>query len=129
MDFILALYRVEHELEADGQLGTEEHLARRRAHSGPVLKSFRRWLTKLQPNHAPKTPLGRAIRYTLKQWTPLSRFLDDVRVPLDNNRSEARVRRVARGRNYSERVIMRSRAVVELPAPMSCTREPLAVAA
>jgi transposase len=98
MDFILALYRVEHELEADRLLGTEEHLARRKKRSGPVLKSFKKWLNARQPKHAPKTPLGRAIRYTLKQWTPLRRFLDDVRVPLDNNASEAALRRVALGR-------------------------------
>lgn len=98
LDFILALYRVEHELEAASLLGTEEHLARRKSRSRSVLKSFKKWLAKLQPNHAPKTPLGRAVRYTLKQWKPLNRFLDDVRVPLDNNRSEAALRRVALGR-------------------------------
>ncbi len=98
LDFILALYRVEHELEAASLLGTDEHLARRKSRSAAVLKSFKRWLTKLQPNHAPKTPLGRAVRYTLKQWKPLNRFLEDVNVPLDNNRSEAALRRVALGR-------------------------------
>lgn len=98
LDFILALYRVEHELEAEGLLGTDEHLARRKTRSKPVLKSFKKWLDEHQPNHAPKTPFGRAVRYTLKQWKALGRFLEDVRVPLDNNASEAALRRVALGR-------------------------------
>ena len=98
LDFILGLYRVEHELETEGLLGTEEHLARRKKRSASVLKSFKKWLDGQQPLHAPKTPLGRAIRYTLKQWKPLGRFLEDVRVPLDNNASEAALRRVALGR-------------------------------
>lgn len=63
-----------------------------------MLKSFKKWLDRHQPKQAPKTPLGRAIRYTLKQWKALGRFLEDVRVPLDNNASEAALRRVALGR-------------------------------
>jgi transposase len=41
------------------------------------------------------------IRYALNQWRELGRFLDDARVPLDNNASERSLRRVALGRkNY-----------------------------
>src|SRR5690606_19859993 len=43
----------------------------------------------------------RGIRYTLAQWDELGVFLDDARVPLDNNASERALRRVALGRrNY-----------------------------
>ena len=38
------------------------------------------------------------IRYALNQWSELGRFLDDARVPLDNNASERSLRRVALGR-------------------------------
>jgi hypothetical protein len=34
----------------------------------------------------------------LKLWVELGRFLDDVRIPLDNNASERALRRVALGR-------------------------------
>ncbi len=46
----------------------------------------------------PKSPLGAAIRYTLGQWNELGVFLDDARVPLDNNASERSLRRIALGR-------------------------------
>ena len=46
-------------------------------------------------------PISTAIRYALNQWRELGRFLDDARVPLDNNASERSLRRVALGRkNY-----------------------------
>jgi transposase len=42
---------------------------------------------------------GNSIR--AEQWPELGRFLDDARVPLDNNASERSLRRVALGRkNY-----------------------------
>jgi transposase len=39
-----------------------------------------------------------AIRYGLKMWVELGRFVEDVRVPLDNNASERALRCVALGR-------------------------------
>src|SRR5512140_3761508 len=57
--------------------------------------------TATEPRHPPKSPISTAIRYALNQWRELGRFLDDARVPLDNNASERSLRRVALGRkNY-----------------------------
>lgn len=36
---------------------------------------------------SPKVPLGEAITYCLNQWTPLTAFLRDGRLELDNNRA------------------------------------------
>jgi transposase len=44
--------------------------------------------------HPPKSPIATAIRYALNRWTELGRFLEDARVPLDNNASERSLRRV-----------------------------------
>src|SRR5512147_158532 len=45
--------------------------------------------------------ISAAIRYAMNQWRELGRFLDDARVPLDNNASERSLRRVSLGRkNY-----------------------------
>ena len=48
--------------------------------------------------HPPKSPLGQAISYTLNQWPTLLRFLNDVRIPPDNNHAESALRVVALGR-------------------------------
>lgn len=42
--------------------------------------------------------MGRAARYILKNWRELGLFLRNPRIPPDNNRSEAALRRVALGR-------------------------------
>jgi transposase len=98
LDFILGLYRVEHDALAEGILGSAEHLERRKARAGPVREAFKAWLEAQRPLHPPKSPLGQAITYTINQWPHLGHFLNDVRIPLDNNESEAALRRVAMGR-------------------------------
>ncbi|HEY0209409.1 IS66 family transposase, partial [Acerihabitans sp.] len=42
--------------------------------------------------------LRKALDYTLKRWQALLRYLDDGRVPIDNNRCENAIRPVAVGR-------------------------------
>ena len=42
--------------------------------------------------------MGKAIDYTLRQWGPLTAFLQDGRLKLDNNRCERAIRQVAVGR-------------------------------
>jgi transposase len=70
----------------------------RRQRAGPARDRLREWLETQKPLHPPKSPIFSAIRYGLNHWTELGRFLDDSRIPLDNNASEAALRRVALGR-------------------------------
>lgn len=98
---ILDLYRVEYEAAERGLLGTPEHLALRREKSAPVLATIATWLAEQLPLHPPRGPLGTALRYAQGQWTALTRFLEDARLPLDNNASERALRGMALGRkNY-----------------------------
>ena len=51
--------------------------------------------------HPPKSMMGKAITYAINNWAELSRFVDDERLPLDNNASERALRIIALGRkNY-----------------------------
>ena len=98
---ILAVYRVEHEARARGVVRTTEHLALRQSAGRAAMDRFRSFLDEEQPRHAPKSPIGAAISYALNQWDTLTPFLDDVKIPLDNNASERALRVVALGRkNY-----------------------------
>ena len=54
------------------------------------------WL--LLQHALPKSSLGKAITYTSKLWLGLKRFIDDPRVPLDNNATERSIRGIAVGR-------------------------------
>ena len=98
MDLILAVYRVEHKAKAAGIVRTDEHLSLRKSESADAMDRFKTWLDAQAPRHPPKSPIGEAIQYTLNQWTPLTRFLQDAAIPVDNNRSEAALRIVALGR-------------------------------
>jgi transposase len=100
LDLITAVYRVEHEAKELG-LSQSSHLEFRKQRAGPIRERMKTWLTDQAARHPPKSPLGVAIRYTLGQWDELGVFLDDARVPLDNNASERALRRIALGRkNY-----------------------------
>lgn len=100
LDLITELYRVEHEAK-EKHLSEAAKLALRKQRAGPIRDRFKEWLDAERPRHPPKSPLGVAIRYTLGQWGELGVFLDDARVPLDNNASERSLRRIALGRkNY-----------------------------
>jgi transposase len=98
LDFILALYRVEAQARDAGLVRTDAHRELRMQHSAPVLVALRAWMEKQTPLHPPKGPLGQALSYALKQWDALTRFSSDARLPLDNNRSEAALRKAALGR-------------------------------
>ncbi|XSE94116.1 IS66 family transposase [Pseudomyxococcus flavus] len=98
LDFILELYRVEAQVREADVVRTAAHRELRQLHSAPVLARLRTWLEVQAPRHPPKSPLGQAISYALKQWEALTRFIENERLPLDNNRSEAALRKAALGR-------------------------------
>ena len=98
LDLILAVYRVEHEARARGIVRTPDHLALRQSAGRAAMECFRAFLDEQHPRHPPKSPIGAALCYALNQWDTLVRFLDDVKIPLDNNASERALRVVALGR-------------------------------
>ncbi len=60
----------------------------RQRYARPWLNEFRSWLQTTQAKTAPNSGLRKAIDYTLKRWPALVCYLDDGRVPIDNNRAE-----------------------------------------
>jgi transposase len=100
LDLVAELYRAEHAADARGLTGAAK-LEFRRERAGPIRTQIAAWLAAQRPRHPPKSPIGTAIRYAENHWQELGVFLDDDRVPLDNNGSERALRRVAMGRkNY-----------------------------
>ncbi|RJS12733.1 IS66 family transposase, partial [Corallococcus sp. H22C18031201] len=98
MDLILELYRVEAQARDRGVVGTAAHRELRQESSAPILARLSTWLAAQAPRHPPKSPLGQALSYATRQWDALTRFVEDERLPLDNNRSEAALRKAALGR-------------------------------
>jgi transposase len=98
LDLILDIYRVEHEAKKRGIVRTPDHLALRQSRGREAMNAFLAWLEDRKGAFPPKSAMGQAISYTRNRGDTLTRFLDDVRIPLDNNSSERALRIVALGR-------------------------------
>ena len=70
----------------------------RKRESKPIIDELLEWSVKYDGAVLPKSKMGRAISYMLKLWVGLTRFLDDSRIPLDNNAAERALRGVVVGR-------------------------------
>lgn len=93
---IAQLYQVE---ERGRSFTAEERLFLRRRESLPILDKLHHYLLEIQAEVLPKSPEGRAVRYTLKNWTALNRYCEDGQISIDNNATERDIRGVAVGRN------------------------------
>ena len=89
LDYILDLYHVEHDAREMGKIRTPEHLAMRKARSGPVMEHFHEWLLCNEGKYPPKGGMGGVVRYALNNWSALNEFLKSEQLPLDNNQSES----------------------------------------
>ena len=68
----------------------------RREQSVPVVATIRAWAQ--QQRALPESGLGKALAYLLGLWRGLTRFLEDPRIPLDNNATERGLRGMVVGR-------------------------------
>ena len=91
-----ALYDVERDIAA---LDASERHRIRQSAAAPAPIGCTRWLIL----HRQKVPDGsgtaKAIDYSLKRWSALTRYLDDGNLPIDNNWVENRIRPIALGRS------------------------------
>ena len=93
---IAQLYRVE---KQSRPLTVADRLRLRQLQSRPLLSKLHTYLEELCAEVLPKSPEGRAVRYTLKNWTALIRYGEDGDLEIDNNATERAIRGVAVGRN------------------------------
>jgi transposase len=94
---IRELYRVEREATEDG-LSPEERTRRRKENAAPLLMGFQEWLQSVKDRNLPGGAVSQAVNYALDRWEKLSRYIEDGRLPIDNNAAERMMRHVAVGR-------------------------------
>lgn len=97
---IQELYKIERTIK-EKQLSIEETYLLRQEHAVPILQELGQWLKKESLTALPKSPIGKAINYSLNLWDELCQYTEDGSYIIDNNNVENKVRPVAIGRkNY-----------------------------
>ena len=89
------LFKLEQEF---AELTPEERYEKRLEQEKPVLDALLSWANEMQAKTAPKSALGKAIYYLLEQWSYLTRYLEDGRLELSNNRAERSIKPFVMGR-------------------------------
>jgi transposase len=112
LDLIGQLYAVERAMPTRSATAGDDDAARaevlalrerlRDERSRPIVREIQTWA--LAQRVLPESSLGKAVSYLLGLWTGLTRFLDDPRIPLDNNRTERGLRGVVLGASESSRL-------------------------
>jgi transposase len=97
LNFIQKLYSIEREGKKKGYAPEQMRIIRQEK-SKPILDDFYRWLSKKSLQVVPKSLLGGAVNYTLKQWPRLIGYLDHGEAAPDNNAAENAIRPFVIGR-------------------------------
>ncbi len=97
LSYIRKIYAIESEAKRKGIFG-DQLLRLRKEKSKPVFDDFFKWLSKKSLQVVPKSLLGKAVNYTLGQWTRLLVYLDYPDVTPDNNLAENAIRPFVIGR-------------------------------
>jgi transposase len=90
-----ALFAIEREING---MAPEQRVDVRTERSRPLMIGLEAWLREQRGRVSQNSDTGKAIAYSLKRWTELTRFLDDGRLCMTNNAAERELRAVAIGR-------------------------------
>ena len=90
------LFAIEREING---LTPQERLSVRHERTQPLVIELESWLRAQRARVSKRSEIGKAIDYSLKRWTALTRFLDDGRLCISNNAAERALRGIAVGRH------------------------------
>ena len=96
LQYIQQLYEVE---RAAAELTEQDRVKLRQMHAKPILDQFHQWLLAQRRLVTNGTATAKAIDYSLKRWAALIRYLEDGKIPIDNNWVENQIRPWALGRS------------------------------
>ncbi len=94
LDLIRDLYLVESEAGGD----RAKLAALRAERSKPIVAKIYAWALDHFTLVLPESGIGKAIKYMLGLWPGLTRFIEDPKIPLDNNATERALRGLVIGR-------------------------------
>ena len=91
------LYLIERHAREE-KFDAAQRKALRQEKAAPILAALKPRLEMQLDQCLPQSPLGKAVRYTLAEWTALTRYLEAGRVEIDNNLTENAIRPSAVGK-------------------------------
>ena len=94
LQYMAVLYEIEREVK---NLSSQERQAIRQAKARPVADALHAWMLAHRTQVIPGAT-ARALDYSIRRWQALTRYIDDARLPIDNNTIENRMRPIAIGR-------------------------------
>ena len=89
------VYDIEREVK---ELNADQRKAIRQQHTKPILDALHQWMTLQRQKLPDSSATAKALDYSLRRWTALTRFVDDGQLPVDNNWIENQIRPIAIGR-------------------------------
>ena len=96
LSMIKKLYMLEREAKQ-----SSDRYSYRQTHMLPILQSLKQWADQQALIVLPKSAIGKALTYLIKQYHKLETIFTDGRIELDNNLIENKIRPLALGRkNY-----------------------------
>ena len=95
INHIQKLYRIEKEIH---DKTAEEKQRTRIEQSKPLLEQFKSWLDKSALHIPPKSAIGKAVGYSIRQWPKLTRYIENGYLNIDNNRAERAIKPFVIGR-------------------------------
>ncbi len=93
--YIQLLYEIENEVR---ELEPDLRRRIRQEKAAPVMDTLHTWMIAQRDLVPNGSAISKALDYSLKRWTALSRYLDNGAVPIDNNWCENQIRPWALGR-------------------------------
>ena len=95
LGFFRQLYDIE---DRAREFSAEARHALRQSEAVPLLAKLRAWADEQAGLALPKLKLGVALGYLRNQWEPLTNYVEDGRLPIDNNATERDLRALTIGR-------------------------------
>ena len=95
LHYIAALYEIEREVK---DLEPDMRHRIRQEKATPIIEALHAWMIAQRELVPEGSAIAKALDYSLKRWTALSRYLNDGTLPIDNNHIEQQIRPWALGR-------------------------------
>lgn len=97
LKYFTKLYMIEEKARTE-KMNYEQRKILRQSEAIPILKEFSQWLFESTKSVPPESAIGKAIDYTIKQWSCLVAYAEHGKVEIDNNLIENQIRPFALGK-------------------------------